>query len=109
MTMRATLQENTASGVDELNQPVPPSWSDLPVPVPCRVWSSSRQEIVDGDKQVTVETITGLFPFSSAISEANRIGQVADRRGVVLFGGPLQVQTVQRRDDFLQVGLRRVA
>ena len=106
MTMRAHMQVNTATGVDVHNQPVAPEWTDAD-PIACKAWSSSRNEIADGNKVVTVEVIKAIFPLNALAGlESKRVRQVTDRLGNLLFSGPLHIQTVQRKSNHLLVVFR---
>lgn len=52
---------------------------------------------MDAERDAVVEQIRGLFPKDADIKEEDRIDSVKDRRGVILWDGPLYVSTIQRR------------
>jgi hypothetical protein len=107
MTMRADLENNTASGTDAYGNPIPPVWATYAT-VACRVYSKVRNEVIDEDKTALIETIRALFPLNADVSESYRIANVKDRLGTVLFAGPLAIQTIQRRKDHKEAMLERI-
>lgn len=108
MTMRAHMQTNSATGVDAHNQPLPPDWVNVATPTPCKAWSTSRTEVVDGDKVATIEEIKAILPLSilGQPFEQMRVRQITDRADGLLFSGPLHVRTVQRKTNHVLVALR---
>lgn len=107
MTMRADVQNNTATGADSYGQPDIPVWA-VKATVACLVWTKVRREVIDGDKTALVEDIRAIIPADAAVVEADRISNVKDRAGTVLFAGPLAIDTIQKRRDHLELALRRV-
>lgn len=107
MIMRADIQNNTAVTVDAYGNPVPPVWASLST-VACIAYTKVRKEVIDGDKIVLVEDLKALFPLASGVIEAHRIANIKDRLGAVLFAGPLQIRTIQRRRDHLEASLDRI-
>lgn len=106
MTHRADIQQNTATAVDDYGNPVPPVWETHST-MPCRAYTKVRKEVVDGDKIVLVEDLKALFSLNSGVSESYRIANITDRLGTVLFSGPLDILTVQRRGNHLEASLDR--
>lgn len=106
MVMRAVVERNSASAIDAHGLPVAAVYATHEV-IPCRVWAKTRTEIVDGNKTVTVEMISGIFPSDADITEADRIVNVNNRLGATLYPGPLQIKTLQRMDNHLQAVLEK--
>ena len=96
MTHRAAVERNSASGTDDWNNPVPPTFAPL-VTLSCRAFSKTRKEVRDDGKEVLIEDIRALFPDGADIQTGDRISSIKDRRGGVVFSGPLAVQPVIRR------------
>ncbi len=107
MIHRAFLENNTASTTDDYGNPVAPTWATLAT-VACRVYSKMRREVIDGDKTALVEDIRALFPKGADVDEDYRIANVKDRLGVVLFAGPLYIDTLVKRPDHQEAMLNRI-
>ena len=88
-----------------------PMLSEIGV-IPCRVWSGRRTDVDDSNKSATVEDLRGHFQKDADLVEEDRI-TVHDRLGVLLFGGPIYVDTIAEgtgagsRAPHRVVGLRR--
>ncbi len=108
MRFRADIEENTETGKDEYGHLLPPIFSLKTANVPCVVYSKMREEIIDGDKQALVQEIRVLFSLISGVVEADRIANIKDRLGVVLFAGPMIIETIQRRRDHFEAAIKRV-
>lgn len=113
MTMRAEVRRNTAA-TDAHGHPGKPTYNLVQDGVPCFVWSSSRQRIVDGRQQAEVDEVHAIFRAGADVQSFDRIEQIKDRRGRVLFDGPLEVITGTERStgdcvDHLAFKLRRIA
>lgn len=107
MTMRLDVEQNTAAGTDAFGHPVIPVWAAKATESGI-VWTKARREILDGDKTALVEDIRALVPLGANVVETDRIANVKDRLGVVLFAGPLAIDTIQRRREHLELALRRI-
>ena len=100
MVMRATIERNFAPD-DEYGQPGPPAWQIIANDVPCRVWyarGASRRTEVKDKQTITVEQPGGIMPLSTDVNEKDRVRQVTDRQGKVLFN-VLYIDAVMRRID----------
>ena len=113
MTMRAEIHRNNAA-TDGHGHPGKPEWTLIKDGVQCFVWSKVRQRVVDGKQQAEVEEIGAVFPRNTDILSFDRIEQIKDRRGRVLFTGPFEVITGTEKSDgsginHLAFKLRRIA
>ena len=106
MTMRAKLERNTTTATDDFNNPAAPSWSTLAT-VACWAWTRSRNEIIDGDKTIVVEDMRAMLPSGTDVTERDRVAQIEDRQGTVLFQGPYGIEAVTRREGHLAIMLHR--
>lgn len=106
MTHRAEIQQNTEAGTDDYNNPLPPVWA-VHSDMPCHAYTQVRKDVIDGDKIVLVEDLKALFSLNSGISEDYRIANIKDRRGAVLFPGPLDIMTLQRRGNHFEASLNK--
>ena len=107
MIMRADIQNNTAVTTDAYGNPIPAVWAALST-IPCAAFTKVRREVIDGNKIVLVEDLKALFPLNAVVIEDYRIANIKDRLGVVLFAGPLNIRTIQRRRNHLEVLLDRI-
>lgn len=110
--MRAEIHRNT-SAADAHNNPGKPEYTLLKDGVPCFVWSKVRQRVVDGRQNAEVEEIGVLFRADADVLAYDRIEQIKDRRGRVLFAGPFEVLTGTEKShgagvDHLAFKLRRI-
>lgn len=120
MTMRAEIRRNTAAA-DAHGNPGKPTYNLVQDQVPCFVWSRVRQRIVGGGdtgggayQSAEVEDIGAVFRATADIQAFDRIEQIKDRRGRVLFAGPFEVITGTETSDgsgvdHLSFKLRRIA
>lgn len=113
MTMRAEIHRNGAA-TDGTGHPGKPEWTLVKDGVPCFVWSKVRQRVIDSHQQAEVEEIGAVFQRGTDILSFDRIEQIKDRRGRVLFAGPFEVITGTEKSDgsgidHLSFKLRRVA
>ncbi len=108
MTMRAIVERNTATGDDDFGQPVKPSFTTHGT-FPCWAWSSADRGIVDGDKSALIESFNAMFPRDADVVEGDEIVNITNRRGVILFGGRFQIETMQFKHDHLEADLEAVA
>ncbi len=106
MTMRARIERNQDLGTDGFGHPEAPNFQPRNT-LPCRVWSKMRQHVTDEEKIVMIEDIRGRFESGADITEDDRISAVVDRRGAVLFDGPLDIVTIAHRRTYKEVVLER--
>ncbi len=111
MTMRATVERDTQVATNNWGRPDVPILTVGAV-VPCRVWSGKRTDVDDAGKSAVVEDLRGHFPKGADLLEEDRL-TIRDRRGRLLFGGPIYVEAIAHgtgsgsRAPHRTVGLRR--
>ena len=109
--MRATIERNIVVAKDAYGQEGPPECSAIESDVPCYVWKGGavehRTDSKD-DRTVTVDMPGAIFPLDTDIDIKDRLSNIKDRRGNILFN-ELYVDSVLRRHDHLGVGLREYA
>jgi hypothetical protein len=103
MIMRATVERSSPQPDDPWGRPGPPVYAVIEEDVPCRAWSKSRRELRNDGKQVAVEDLRAIFPGTSDVAEEDRL-TIEDRRGTVVFGGPVAVETVVQRGLYAPTG-----
>ena len=108
MTYRAVIERNTVAGSTQWNQKPTPDWTTHLAACPCRVWYADGREVADGGKVVSVDQLKMIVPLGTDVTPADRLGDVSDRLGNVLFAGPVRIASVRRRRDHLAVKLEVV-
>ncbi len=113
LTMRAEIHRNDADA-DAHGHPGKPEWTLIKDGVACFVWSKLRQRVIDGHQTAEVEEVGAVFARGTDILSADRIEQIKDRRGRVLFAGPFEVITGTEKSDgsginHLSFKLRRIS
>lgn len=104
MTMRATLQRDGARQ-DEYGQPGPTSW-ETTAHVACWAWQGGGRRSQQVPRVVESDEPTMIVPKGTDVVSGDRVLEVYDRRGTVVFENPLYVDAVVRRLDHLEVRLR---
>lgn len=102
MTHRAVVERNTSTGVDDHNQPLPPTWTTHIAAQACYLYTPSGGapgEILDEDKGAVVGGHRLLVPLSADITEGDRINGVTDRRGQTVNASKFNVRLVIRKPD----------
>lgn len=107
MTMRADVERNDTATTDAFGHPDAPNFSALAT-IPCRVHSKSRTERNDTRKTAIVESIRCSMPLGTDVTELDRIAQITDRLGAVLWSGPLRIDTIQHKHTHIEMDLRRI-
>ena len=102
MTMRAKLERDQETGSDSFNNPLPEDFQALAT-VSCWAFSKARREVVDGDKTAVLEDLRLMVPLATDVNEKDRVANVLDREGTVLFAGPLRIDSVVRRRRHLEL------
>lgn len=110
LTMRATVERNTATGTDAHGNPVAPVFAEIAAsPLACFVWSNASRELVGDDRTAMIEDMRALFALGADIAEGDEIASVADRQGNEIIPGRLRVEgPVQRKHTHLEAALKRV-
>lgn len=108
MTHRAVAERNANTAKDGYNQPLPPDWQALDT-VPCLAWFPTERHVDTAEKIANVSRLLAMVPLGTDITSSDRILNITDRQEVEIFEGPLSIQTVVRKVDYLLLELRRVA
>ena len=107
MTMRALVERDTATGVDDFGHPVKPAFT-VHGTFPCWAWSRQRRDVIDGSKSALVEDFRMLIPITADVLPGDEISSITNRRGVELFAGRVKIETVQQKHDHQEAGLEAV-
>lgn len=93
--MRAQVERSAPQPKNPWGQEGPPQFAPLGE-VPCRAWSKTRREVRNDGVEAIVEDMRAVVPAQADVQSGDRL-TVENRRGEVLFDGPVAVQTVTRR------------
>ncbi len=107
--MRCNLQADGATASDDWNNPVEPAWATSVADVPCWAYLKTRKVIGDDGKTALIQDLRLMVPLDTAVTEDNRIDNIVDRLGTVLFEGPYSISSVERHVTHLQLILDRVS
>jgi hypothetical protein len=105
MTMRAIVERDIQAHKDAYRGKLPPDWLPRPT-LPCFVWSDRREEVVDASRTVVMQHARGMFPVKQDLTEKDRVVEVRDRIGRVLFAGPFDIRGLERKEGWIEAGLR---
>jgi hypothetical protein len=76
--------------------------------IPCRLWYSTGREVIDGTKSAPIEDRRMIVPVDTDVNVADRVAKVTNRRGTLLYDGPMRIESVGRRQDHLELMLEAV-
>jgi hypothetical protein len=107
LTMRAVVERNMATGLDEYNHPLPPSW-ELFKTIPCFAWSVSEQFVQDVGKTAILEVIRMMVDLDSGIEEHDRVTAIYDR-GRNVYPYEMEVQTRQYKHSHYECVLEKIS
>lgn len=108
MTMRALVERDTQVATDAYGHKAVPSWTSHIASLACRMWFEVERHILDGDKTAALEDRKVIVPKGTDIKPGDRIANVKDRRGNIVFTGPAIIDAVGTRRDHIVVSLLEV-
>lgn len=109
MTMRALVERDAnADTEDPLGSPEAPDWQTLHAALPCRTWFETERHEADSNKTAAIEDRKVIVPKGTDIRPGDRIADVKDRRGSVIFTGPATIEAAGRRRDHIELSLKEV-
>lgn len=111
MTQRATVErDQTDPLVDttDSGNPEPPDWQTHIEALPCWLYSSAGREAVEPQRVAVVEDIRLLVPLGSDVTERDRVNGIVDRLGSSILADLMNIRTVLRKRDHLELMLTRV-
>jgi Phage head-tail joining protein len=106
MKYRATIQRVTRTS--DNGGGYSDSWSSSSPNVPCFAWTLGTREVILSGRPGVQNTRVVLMSKSTDIQEGDRLVSVNNRQGVVVFDGPLVVDSVDERPDHLRLLTRRI-
>lgn len=107
MIMRAEVHRNSTTTKDPYNQPEAPVFSLLAT-IPCWAWTDNRNEENDDRKHALIEDLICGIQLDADVTENDRIQQIKDRQGTVIWDGPLRIDTIQIRRQHKELRLKRI-
>jgi hypothetical protein len=104
----ATRDEEVDVQTDPWGNPVDEDWQPHLEDLPCRAWTNAGREPVDDETTVVLEDRRITVALGTDVTEADRVEWVKDRYGIEIFDGPMNIQTVLRFTDHLELVVERV-
>lgn len=102
LTHRVTVERNAgADSGDGWGQGT--DWQPHLTDLPCRAWTTTGQETVDGTNVVLIENLRVLLPEDTDVTERDRIATVTFR-GQTIVDGPVDIRAVLPRQGVLGAG-----
>lgn len=102
MTMRSQVERNVAPD-DPYGNEGAFQWEIVNPEQPCFVSNSARTEVTDGGKSVFVEEFRAIFPARADVARGDRLVQVKNRRGELLFDTIFAVEGILEQSAGPQV------
>lgn len=93
---RAIVSRNVATGTNAWNRPAAPDYQPNGEVLPCRAWSRTKRHVRDDGKEAVIEDMRAAFMPDADVQVGDQLA-VRDRRGNVLFQGPVSVETLTTR------------
>lgn len=109
LTMRAAIERNTATGLDNWGNPVAPAFASTGEPVPCFMWSEQASQQIDGEKSAEIEMFKAQFALAADVRTGDVVASVTNRLGVEIIPGRLAIEgPVQNKHTHREANLRRI-
>lgn len=108
MDQRVTIERDMVAIQDDWGQPGESNWRTHLMDLPCRLWYSAGREVIDGTKTAAIEDRRVIVPKETDVNVSDRIAKVTDRQGTLIYGGPMRIESVGRRQDHLELMLEAV-
>lgn len=99
---RDTLTTDGGGGFTE-------QWDTSSADVRCRAWYQAGQYLVLEGRPQMIDVRIVLVPLGTDVKEGDRLPAVTDRKGKVIFDGPLMVDAVGEFPDHLRLTTRRIS
>lgn len=109
MIQRAKVERLSSPGTDDFGNPLPPTWSTHIASLAIWVHGSTEREAVTNETTAVVTDLRALVPLGSDVSESDRLNQVKDRAGNVIYDGILGIETVLYERSHIALTLSRVS
>ena len=109
MVQRALVERATSPGTDDFGNPLPAVWATHIAALPCWIHGSTEREAVTEETTAVVTDLKALIPLGSDVSESDRLNQVKDRSGNVVYAGILGIETVLWARTHIELTLSRVS
>lgn len=112
MTQRAFIERDLAelptSRRESYGGPYSANFKPLGAPIPCFMWSTARREVTQTTRTAVIEDLRIMFPNGTDVTERDRVAQVTNRKGDVLYAGPYYLQAVRQKEGFIEAALELV-
>jgi len=85
-----------------------PEWKTHLASLRCRAWTNGAMEPVNDQATVTYEDRRVSVPVGTDVTERDRVADVKDAQGNVIFEGPSNIEGVLRYSDHVELMLERI-
>lgn len=85
-----------------------PEWKPHLQGLRCRAWVNGEVEPVNDQATVAYEDRRVSVAIGTDVTERDRVGNVTDAQGNVIFEGPSNIEGVLRYSDHLELMLERI-
>lgn len=85
-----------------------PEWKPHLEDVPCRAWTESSREPVNEENTAVLEGRRVSVAVGTDVTARDRIGDVVDRKGNVIYEGPSGIEGILTYPDHLEIVLERI-
>lgn len=113
MTMRATVQRDTATGTDAFGLPNAATFTAHIASLPCWVWTrtgrEAEREVIDNTKTAILADHNMMVPLGTDITELDQVTAIKDRLGRNIIANTMRIHSVIRRKTHLDCRLEEVA
>lgn len=109
-----TIQRNEQAGTDDGGQPLAPDWQPHLADQPCLGYvrpgrAEPGTEIVDALKQAVMNERRVLVALDTDVTVADRLDDVTEKDGTVVFAGPMNITALIRRVSYLELSVQAVS
>ena len=108
LVQRATIERNMTPDADGYGNARPAAWGTLYAALACYYWQPAGGGEQQGERNVRIYTHQMLVPAGTAVTEADRVNGIVDRRGVSVNAAVFNITAVVRKPDHLLLTLEVV-
>lgn len=94
--------------VDGYGDRTGPDWVTSAANIACRAWVTGSVEAANDDRTVILEDRRISVPLSVTVTGSDRVDEVKDKHGTIIFDGPMEVKGVLRHTDHVELMVSRV-
>ena len=114
MIHRTTIERDrrldATAVTDEWGGPLPFEWETTTSEnVPCRYWYNLSDTVMDSEKRIVQSEYFLHLPIDTDVNTNDRIGDITDRKGLLLVAGPMRIEELGPHErDHLVAKLHKI-